>query len=102
MPEEAEKAVEEVETEIAEEENEEEVTKTRTAKISIQRYKGLGEMNPEELWETTLNPETRVLKQVTIRDFDDADKTFDTLMGNEVGPRKLFIQTYAKTANLDI
>ncbi|HPV33690.1 MAG TPA: toprim domain-containing protein, partial [Candidatus Paceibacterota bacterium] len=96
---------EEVEPEMAvegEEDKEESSAKTRTAKISIQRYKGLGEMNPEELWETTLNPETRVLKQVAIHDFDDADKTFDTLMGNEVGPRKLFIQTHAKTANLDI
>lgn len=69
---------------------------------NIQRYKGLGEMNPEELWETTMNPETRVLKQVTINDAEEADKTFDILMGNEVPPRKLFIQTHAKMANLDV
>jgi len=91
---------EEVETETSE--NEEEIVKSRSSRISIQRYKGLGEMNPEELWETTLNPETRVLKQVTIQDFDEADKTFDILMGNEVEPRKIFIQTHAKAANLDI
>ncbi len=79
-----------------------ETVKTKTAKISIQRYKGLGEMNPDELWETTMNPATRVLKQVKIDDFADADKTFDILMGSEVEPRKLFIQTHAKAANLDI
>ncbi|MFA5736993.1 MAG: DNA topoisomerase subunit B [Candidatus Paceibacterota bacterium] len=89
-------------TESIENESEETINKTKTGKISIQRYKGLGEMNPEELWETTLNPETRVLKQVTIQDFDEADKTFDILMGSEVEPRKIFIQTHAKTAKLDI
>ncbi|MCX6713495.1 MAG: ATP-binding protein, partial [Candidatus Vogelbacteria bacterium] len=74
---------------------EDEVVKKKAGKISIQRYKGLGEMNPEELWETTMNPATRIMKQVTIDDVTDADKTFDILMGSEVEPRKLFIQTHA-------
>lgn len=104
LPEEAEKAEEVSESAESESEEVSEETegKIRGGKISIQRYKGLGEMNPEELWETTLNPATRVLKQVTIQDFDEADKTFDVLMGSEVEPRKIFIQTYAKAANLDI
>lgn len=72
------------------------------AKIGIQRYKGLGEMNPEQLWETTMNPEHRMLKKIIIDDFDKADRTFDTLMGNDVPPRKKFIQTRAKLAELDI
>ncbi|NCN87578.1 MAG: DNA gyrase subunit B [Candidatus Pacebacteria bacterium] len=71
-------------------------------KIGIQRYKGLGEMNPEQLWETTMNPEHRMLKKITIDDFDKADNTFDTLMGNDVPPRKKFIQSRAKLAELDI
>jgi len=72
-------------------------------KINIQRYKGLGEMNPEQLWETTMNPETRVLKKVTISDGAKADQIFDMLMGNNVAPRKHFIQTHAKKVeNLDI
>jgi DNA gyrase subunit B len=84
-------------------EEEEETVKTkRASKISIQRYKGLGEMNADELWETTMDPGRRVIKQVVIDDAEDANKTFDILMGSEVAPRKSFIQSNAKMANLDI
>jgi len=68
----------------------------------VQRYKGLGEMNPEQLWETTMNPENRILKQVTISDEQETDHVFAMLMGDEVPPRKKFITTHAKLANLDI
>ncbi|MBI2442844.1 MAG: type IIA DNA topoisomerase subunit B [Candidatus Levybacteria bacterium] len=70
--------------------------------VSVQRYKGLGEMNPEQLWETTMNPANRLLKKVNIEDAEDADATFTMLMGDEVPPRKHFIQTNAITAELDI
>jgi DNA gyrase subunit B len=73
------------------------------ANVTIQRYKGLGEMNSEELWETTMNPEKRVLIQVKVEDAKEADRIFDILMGKEVLPRKKFIQVYAKKVkNLDI
>ena len=76
---------------------------TKISGVSIQRYKGLGEMNPEQLWTTTLDPANRVLLQVTIDDAQEADKIFDILMGSEVMPRRKFIQTHAKDVqNLDI
>ena len=74
----------------------------KSAKVNIQRYKGLGEMNPEELWETTMNPENRILKQVEIEDAAEADIIFDTLMGTDVAARKSFIQSNAKMATLDV
>jgi len=66
------------------------------------RFKGLGEMNPDQLWETTMSPETRVLKQVNISDAEEAEKVFEMLMGTEVPPRRRFIQKYARRANLDV
>jgi len=68
----------------------------------IQRFKGLGEMNADQLWETTMNPETRILKQVVIEDAEEADRLFDVLMGSEVAPRKKYIQTNSEKADLDI
>ena len=71
--------------------------------LSISRYKGLGEMNPDQLWETTMNPDTRLLKKVNIRDAQETDKLFDILMGEEVEPRKQFIQSQAQfVKNLDV
>lgn len=77
-------------------------TAAQSNKISIQRYKGLGEMNPEELWETTMDPKRRLLKRVTVEDAADADRIFDILMGTDVPSRKAFIQSNARSATLDV
>jgi len=96
--------VEETDEEGGEEaaETEEETTTKKSSRVRIQRYKGLGEMNAEELWETTMNPGNRLLKQVHITDAEAADKVFDVLMGTDVPSRKSFIQSNAKMANLDV
>ena len=87
-----------------EEESEPETSKlsAKTSKLSVQRYKGLGEMNAEELWETTMDPKRRILKQITIDEAGEADRIFDVLMGTDVPARKSFIQSNAKLATIDI
>ena len=96
--------IEETSESLSDEEVEEETVgkEAKKPKISIQRYKGLGEMNSDELWETTMDPARRILKQVNIQDAQEADKVFDILMGTDVPARKSFIQSNAKLANLDI
>ncbi len=99
--------IEETDQETLNDEQVEEIEETKggkkkTPKISIQRYKGLGEMNAEELWETTMDPKVRILKQVNVEDGRDADKVFEILMGTDVPSRKSFIQSNAKKATLDI
>ncbi|MEI7498260.1 MAG: DNA topoisomerase (ATP-hydrolyzing) subunit B [Candidatus Falkowbacteria bacterium] len=95
----------EVEAEETDEEADEDNLKGKSAKpsrIMIQRYKGLGEMNPEQLWQTTMDPARRITKQVNVEDAAMANETFEMLMGDEVAPRKHFIQTHArKVENLD-
>ncbi len=86
----------------SEEEKEKIIKERANGKATIQRYKGLGEMNPEQLWDTTMDPAKRTLKQITIEDAVLADQTFTMLMGAEVPPRKRFIQTRAKLATIDI
>ncbi len=94
--------IEDEQEQIEGEEETKEQAEKKAKKIHIQRYKGLGEMNSEELWETTMDPAARILKQVHVDDAEEADRIFDMLMGSEVAPRKSFIQTNAKYANLDI
>lgn len=90
------------ENESSDESEESNASKSTSKKVSVQRYKGLGEMNPDELWGTTMDPEARVLKQVTIEDAQEADRIFDVLMGRDVASRKSFIQSNAKMANIDV
>ncbi len=86
----------------SEQEKDEALKASSSKKVDIQRYKGLGEMTAEQLWETTMNPATRTILEVSVEDAVKADEIFQTLMGDEVPPRKSFIQAHAKSANLDV
>jgi len=86
----------------SDEEQAEVLKKVGSSKYTVQRYKGLGEMNPSQLWETTMDPERRILKQINVADAEEASRMFEMLMGEEVPPRKKYIQTHAKLATLDI
>ena len=70
--------------------------------VTLQRYKGLGEMNPGQLWETTLDTNARSLLQVSVKELDDANTIFDELMGDKVEPRRVFIEEHALTASVDV
>jgi DNA gyrase subunit B len=80
----------------------EELGKGKEGSVHVQRYKGLGEMNAEQLWETTMNPEKRILRQITIESAAEADRIFSMLMGDDVPPRREFIEKHAKYAKIDV
>ncbi|MCK5059820.1 MAG: DNA topoisomerase IV subunit B, partial [Candidatus Pacebacteria bacterium] len=98
----AEEAEDSGEEDVSGEEDGKEKELVKKPKISIQRYKGLGEMNADELWETTMDPKARILKQVTIENAQEAERIFEILMGTDVPARKSFIQSNATKATLDV